>query len=76
MGHTNWVRSLVVLANGDLASGSYDKTIIIWNTQNGQKKQTLVGHTDRVGSLVVLANGDLASGSNDKTIIIWKFKSA
>ena len=30
-GHSNWVRSLAVLPNGDLASGSGDETIIIWD---------------------------------------------
>ena len=30
-GHTGGVVSLTVLPNGDLASGSYDNSIIIWN---------------------------------------------
>ncbi|RNA31156.1 hypothetical protein BpHYR1_005300, partial [Brachionus plicatilis] len=33
--HTSGVVSLVVLQNGDLASGSADKTIKIWNLKNG-----------------------------------------
>ena len=31
-GHNDWVAALASLPNGDLVSGSYDKTIKIWNT--------------------------------------------
>jgi WD40 repeat protein len=70
-GHTDWVRALTVLQNGDLASGSDDKTIKIWNPIDGTLKRTLTGHTNSVLALTVLQNGDLASGSSDTTIKIW-----
>ena len=65
------VLSLAVLANGDLASGSWDKTIRVWSSDTGKCKQVLKGHTSQVLSLAVLANGDLASGSADNTIRLW-----
>ena len=34
-GHARGVTSLVALPNGDLASGSGDKTIRLWNIQSG-----------------------------------------
>ena len=67
-GHTGWVWSLVVLPTGELASGSGDKTIRVWNTDTGECKQVLKGHTNTVLSLVVLPTGELASASYDKTI--------
>ena len=70
-GHTGWVYSLVVLSTGELASGSPDKTIRVWDTDTGECKQVLKGHTDHVYSLVVLPTGELASGSEDKTIRVW-----
>jgi WD40 repeat protein len=73
IGHNDSVCSLAVLQNGDLASGSWDNTIKIWDTNTGSLKRTLVGHTGYVWSLAVLQNGDLASGSWDNTIKIWKF---
>ncbi len=69
--HTNGVYSLIVLSNDLLASGSGDKTIIIWNIKSEYKMNTLIGHTDWVRSLAVLPDGYLASGSDDKTIKIW-----
>ena len=70
-GHSSWITSLAVLSNGDLASGSFDASIKIWDTSNGTLKSTLTGHASTVYALVALPNGDLASGSYDQTIKVW-----
>ena len=70
-GHTWYVSSLVVLPTGELASGSWDNTIRVWDTDTGECKQVLKGHTGSVFSLVVLPTGELASGSEDETIRVW-----
>ena len=44
-GHTDAVRSLTVLQNGYLVSGSDDYTIKIWNAATGALIQTLTGDT-------------------------------
>ena len=62
---------LKLLENGDLVSGSADKTIQIWNIEDGTVKRTLSGHTKYVFALKGLDNGDLISGSYDGTIKIW-----
>jgi len=62
-GHSDWVRSLAVLQDGSLASGSYDKTIRIWDTKTGQSTKVLIGHSNYVLSLAVLQDCSLTSGS-------------
>jgi len=70
-GHTGAVFPLVALPNGNLASGSNDMTVKIWNTNNRSLVYTLTGHTNFVRTLVSLPNGNLASGSYDNTLKIW-----
>ena len=50
-------------------SGSSDKTIKIWNIEDGSVKRTLIGHISEVFSLRVLVNGDLFSIGNG--LKIW-----
>jgi len=69
--HSSWVWSLCVLENGDLVSGSEDKTIKLWNPIDGSLKKTINGHTGAVGTLVAHRNGSFISSSTDKTIKIW-----
>ncbi|WXC50995.1 hypothetical protein QX201_010700 [Fusarium graminearum] len=66
--------SSVVFSSDDrlIASGSWDKTIKIWNVATGKEEQTLEGHTDWVNSVVFSSDDRLiASGSDDNTIKIW-----
>jgi WD40 repeat protein len=71
VGHSHYVYSLALLPDGTLASGSWDKTIKIWNPSTGDCLRTLAGHAYHVYSLAFLPNGTLASGSQDYTIKIW-----
>jgi WD40 repeat protein len=57
-----------------LASGSTDKTIKIWDQNNGIIIKTLLGHTESIKSSAVLPSGFLARASDDNTIQIWKWK--
>jgi len=55
-----------------LASGSWDKTIIIWDAANGQALSMLTGYEDRITSVAWHPGGQrLAAGYEDGTIIIW-----
>jgi len=69
--HTDTILSIATLPNGNLASGSWDKTVKIWNPNTGSLVYTLTGHTNGVFTLAIFPNGNLASGSYDFTIKIW-----
>ena len=77
IGHASSVSSVVFSPDGrTLASGSYDKTIRLWNVQTGTHLRTLIGHTDRIYSVVFSPDGrTLASGSYDKTIRLWNVQT-
>ena len=59
-----------MLNNGDLVSGSEDRTIKVWNVDDGMVKKDLEVNAS-VNSLEVLPNGDLVSAS-DRSVIIWE----
>lgn len=66
-GHSNTVYCLVELKNGHLASGSWDKTIKLWNIKIFQCFQILEGHSYKINCLIELNNAFLASSSSDNT---------
>ena len=70
-GHTYSVLSVAFGQGNILASGSYDRSIKIWNAENGQLIRTLNGHTDSVRSVAFGQGNILASGSVDRSIKIW-----
>ena len=55
--------ALAVLANGDLASASNDKTIKIWNLSDGSLKKTITGIQNSICALAGHPNGSIISGS-------------
>ncbi|KAF5696817.1 heterokaryon incompatibility protein het-E-1 [Fusarium globosum] len=56
----------------EVASGSNDATIRIWNAETGKCERELKGHSDNVNSVVLSHDSKkLASASDDKTIRIW-----
>ena len=71
LGHRNEVQVLKLLPNCELASGSLDNTIKIWNYERAQLNFTLVGHKDNILVIEVLPDYEIASGSADRTIRIW-----
>jgi WD40 repeat protein len=75
-GHTGPVNCLKLLDKSTYASGSNDKSVIIWNAITGAKIKTLTGHTNNVLCLELLGNGYLASGGEDDNIYIWNYTSS
>ena len=74
--HKRSVRSVTYRPDGQqLASGSEDNTIGLWDVQAKQLVTQLKGHTGRVMSVCYRPDGQqLASGSDDGTIGLWDVK--
>ena len=72
-GHRSKVTSVAYSRDGStIATGSWDKTIRLWDGLTGEYKKTLTGHTDWVESIAFNPDGlTLASGSHDDTIRLW-----
>lgn len=53
-----------------MASGSFDRKILIWDTKSGKCEHILSGHEGSVGLLAV-NEMHIFSGSTDRTIRVW-----
>ncbi len=71
--HKSYLTSVSFSPDGKtLASGSWDKTIILWNASTGKVLRTLSGHNEVVYSVSFSPDGKiLATASRDSTIKLW-----
>jgi WD40 repeat protein len=55
-----------------LATGSWDRTVILWDTATWQPLTTIKGHGDGVWSVAFSPDGKtLATGSSEGTVKLW-----
>ena len=75
--HSDWVRCLSFTPDGlQLVSGSFDKTIKLWQLDTGTAIYTLADRLKGVFALAVSPDGKfLASGSWDETIELWHLET-
>jgi guanine nucleotide-binding protein subunit beta-2-like 1 protein len=72
-GHNEAVASVVLNSDGQFAlSGSWDKTMRLWDLNTGSTVRCFKGHTKDVNSVAFSGdNRQIVSGSRDKTIKLW-----
>ncbi|KAJ1489861.1 quinon protein alcohol dehydrogenase-like superfamily, partial [Baffinella frigidus] len=70
--HSGTVHAIAVSQCGRrLATGSMDKTVIVWNTHTGEAELQLSGHTETVRSLAFYPDGQRLAGGSDSTTRVW-----
>lgn len=66
-----WYRGALTIGY-DLATGSDDRTVRLWDVADGKIRATLTGHTGGVASVAFSPGGrTLASASDDRTVRLW-----
>jgi WD40 repeat protein/serine/threonine protein kinase len=77
-GHTREVVALAYSPDGkQLASGSWDGTVRLWNMEKGREAFVLKAHTKEVSAVAFSPDGKrLASGSQDSTVRLWDIEKA
>ena len=70
-----WVRRLVMSPDGRfLLWGTWDGSIILWDTQGDSVKETLPAHSDWIAAMAFAPTGDVfATSSYDHTIHLWRW---
>jgi len=76
-GHIRAAKCVAFSPDGRFAlSGSYGKTLRLWDIKTGKCLQTLEGHTSWVNSVAFSPDGRFAlSVSHDKTLRMWDLKT-
>ena len=76
-GKTGPVVSAIFSPDGKtLASGTYDKDIMLWDVKTRRPIDKLIGHKSIIRSIAFNPDGSLmASGSQDNTIMLWDMKT-
>ncbi|PFX31520.1 receptor of activated protein C kinase 1-like [Stylophora pistillata] len=72
-GHNHFVSDVVMSSDGQFAlSGSWDKSMRLWDLNTGASTRQFVGHTKDILSVAFSAdNRQIVSGSRDCSIKLW-----
>lgn len=72
-GHRDSILAVAISPDGEwLATGSYDRKVMIWNTNTGEPVRTLAGHNGAIFDVAFSPDGRvLATASADATIKLW-----
>ncbi len=70
--HTDRVTAVAWLDDGRLVTGSFDKTVRIWNVAEAKVEKSHAAHQDHVLTIAAQPQGSLiASGGKDRIVKLW-----
>ena len=75
VGHTSYIKSIIQISNGKIASCDQDGKIIIWTIDNGECLKAIHAHSKCIWCIVKLSNNKIVSCSGDNTIKVWDIKT-
>jgi WD40 repeat protein len=71
-GHSGWVNSLSLSADGKTVASGGDNTVRLWDVASGKQLQCFTGHTDTVKSVALSPDGRrVVSASMDGSVRLW-----
>jgi len=73
VGHSGFVQDVVISSDGQFAlTGSWDRTLRLWDLNTAQTTKQFIGHTKDVMSVAFSAdNRQIVSASRDQTLKVW-----
>ena len=77
LSHSHWINAVDLTPDGCRAlSGSYDRTLKLWDLQTGELVHSFVGHTDTIYSVALTPdNRHAVSGAGDRTLRLWDLQT-
>ena len=74
-GHTDKVVSLIEIESGKLVSGSYDKTIRIWDINDKIGNEQVINENSKILCLLEFEKNKILSGIGDNSINLWDLEN-
>jgi WD40 repeat protein len=72
-GHSGELRSIALLRDGRVITGSTDRDLRVWSIETGQSR-ILRGHTGPISCVLALQDGHVLSSAEDRTLRVWNLE--
>ena len=69
-GHASEIRTITLLPDGRVVTGSEDHDLRVWTLETGESHR-LCGHSGPISAVATLGNGRIISSSQDRSVRIW-----